>query len=68
MAITFCQAERQLARERCAKATNSKAVGGTQPTALPSSPIRAAIVDEVEPIKSKVGQRGPRFAGFRTRY
>jgi hypothetical protein len=38
MAITFCQAGRQLARKRCSKATNSKAVGGTQPRALPSSP------------------------------
>ena len=29
----------KIPRERCPKATDSKAVGGTQPTALPSSPI-----------------------------
>jgi hypothetical protein len=47
MAITFCQAGRQLARKRCSKATNSKAVGGTQPTALPSSPLRAVFSDSI---------------------
>ncbi len=29
------------------KATNSKAVGGTQPTALPSSPIRTVFLDGI---------------------
>jgi len=37
----------KIARKRCPKATNSKAVGGTQPTALPSSPIRADLLDSI---------------------
>ena len=35
----------KIPRDRCAKATNSKAVGGTQPTALPSSSMRTVFLD-----------------------